>query len=105
MAGAVTAGFSGDGMYATSALLNRPMGIAPHPAIANTFFVADSYNHRIRLITPLGVVTTLAGSGNAAFAAGALQSRASAGANDLVLAEPLQCAQRQTQLARHGGRL
>jgi len=44
----------------TSALFNRP-----YAAVADqsgNLYVTDTYNHRIRKISPLGVVTTLAGS-------------------------------------------
>jgi len=63
---------SGNGTYAdgigTSASFFDPQGIA-----VDTFgnvYVADSENHRIRKITPSGIVTTLAGSGNGAYADG-----------------------------------
>lgn len=54
-------GFSGDGGPAISARLNHPKGIAVDGS--GNIFVADSENARIRLITPDGVITTLAGTG------------------------------------------
>lgn len=40
-----------------------PLGIATDPM--GNFYIADSYNHRIRKMSPTGEVTTLAGSGEA----------------------------------------
>jgi sugar lactone lactonase YvrE len=48
---------------------NFPFGLAVIPS-SGVIVVADKVNHRIRLITPAGVVTTLAGSGSSAFADG-----------------------------------
>jgi uncharacterized protein (TIGR03437 family) len=57
---ASTAGFSGDGGLATSALLNQPFGLALDSA--GNLYIADTSNHRIRKIS-VGNITTVAGSG------------------------------------------
>ena len=53
----------------TAAKFYNPKAIAVNP-LSSSIVVADTDNHRIRLVTPLGVVTTLAGSGRGAFADG-----------------------------------
>ena len=64
---------SGNSAYADglgqAASFSSPYGVAVIPS-SGLIVVADSTNHRIRLVTPLGVVTTLAGSGASAFADG-----------------------------------
>jgi NHL repeat len=59
VAGAGAAGLTGDGGLATSALLSTPLGVAP--TSDGGFLIADTLNHRIRRVSPAGVITTLAG--------------------------------------------
>jgi Ca2+-binding RTX toxin-like protein len=54
-------GYSGDGGQATSARLDGPWGVAVDAA--GSVYVADENNHRIRKISPAGVITTVAGTG------------------------------------------
>lgn len=61
-AGNGSTGFLNTGSGTTSSF-NRPNGLAIDGE--DTIYVADTFNHSIRKISPQGVVTTLAGSGTA----------------------------------------
>ncbi len=65
VAGTGTGGFSGDGGPATSAQLHGPTGVTVDAA--GNLFIADSANHRVRKVTPTGVISTVAGNGNVIF--------------------------------------
>lgn len=65
-AGAGTAGFSGDGGAATSALLFNPQGLEVDAA--GSVFIADNQNHRIRKVTAAGTISTVVGNGMQRFA-------------------------------------
>jgi DNA-binding beta-propeller fold protein YncE len=59
-------GFSGDAGLATTAQLDTPNGVALAPD--GDLIVADSHNQRIRRVDqPTGVITTIAGSGEAGY--------------------------------------
>lgn len=53
---------AGDGGQASQAVLQQAEGIAV--AADGTVYVADAADHRIRAITPLGAITTIAGDGS-----------------------------------------
>ena len=65
IAGSGQAGFAGDGSDAREALLNGPLGfdVDTHGDI----YIADTYNHRIRMIDTAGVIRTVAGSDQVGF--------------------------------------
>ena len=52
---------SGDGGQATAATLYRPSSVAVDPA--GNLYIADTFNNRVRLVTPGGVISTIAGGG------------------------------------------
>jgi trimeric autotransporter adhesin len=64
-AGVGIPGYSGDGGQATSAQLCHPSGVAIDSA--GNLYIADGGNHRIRRVTPAGVITTIAGNGTGGF--------------------------------------
>jgi len=65
VAGNGTSGFSGDGGPATSAQLSYSNGVALDAA--GNLYISDSNNNRIRMVTPAGIISTVAGNGNYGF--------------------------------------
>ena len=59
-AGTGTQGVSGDGGPAWMAQLSAPLGVA---AGGGSIYIADSLNHRVRRLSPGGILATIAGSG------------------------------------------
>jgi uncharacterized protein (TIGR03437 family) len=55
-------GFSGDGGAATKAKLNTPKGVVVD-SIGN-IYIADTFNSRIRLVSPSGIIMSVAGNGS-----------------------------------------
>jgi hypothetical protein len=62
VAGNGTQGFSGDGGTATGAQLNTPAALAVDAA--GNLYIADCFNKRIRVVTPDGMIATIAGNGS-----------------------------------------
>jgi sugar lactone lactonase YvrE len=63
VAGSGTTGFSGDGGPATAAALDNPFGQLAVDTAGN-LYIADIFNHRVRRVSPSGVITTVAGGGS-----------------------------------------
>jgi uncharacterized protein (TIGR03437 family) len=61
VAGNGHAGFSGDGGAAFGATLASPHGVAVD-SVGN-LYISDSMNSRIRKVTPIGIISTIAGNG------------------------------------------
>ena len=66
VAGKSTSGFSGDGGGATNASLSNPSGVAFD--LPGNLYIADRDNNRIRKVDTNGIITTVAGNGNATYA-------------------------------------
>jgi len=58
-------GYSGDGGPAGNASLDYPRGVAVDPS--SNIFIADWGNHRVRMVSPNGDISSLAGQGGAGF--------------------------------------
>jgi len=65
VAGNGTRSYSGDGGPANAASLNQPYGIASDSS--GNFFIADTYNNRIRKVDSSGLITTVAGTGTSGY--------------------------------------
>jgi Bacterial Ig-like domain (group 3)/NHL repeat len=76
--------YAGDGTTATAAALDLPTGVAVD-ATGNVY-IADRNNQRVRMVTPAGIISTIAGSGPASFSGGFSGDGAPATAS--VLAKP-----------------
>jgi RHS repeat-associated protein len=55
----------GDGLAATEATINNPRGLAAAPD--GSLYIADQTGHRIRRVSPQGIISTFAGNGTAGF--------------------------------------
>ncbi len=62
LAGTGTAGYSGDGGFASAAELHNPVCAVPGPA--GVIYICDKENHVLRRIDALGIITTVAGTGS-----------------------------------------
>ena len=58
-------GYAGDGGVAVQASLNNPSDVAIDRS--GNLYIADAGNHRIRKVTPDGIITTMAGRGTLGF--------------------------------------
>ncbi len=65
IAGDGTQGSGGDGGLATAAQLNQPYGVTAGPD--GSIYVADFGDNKVRVISPDGVIATLAGTGEPTF--------------------------------------
>jgi len=64
IAGNLQGGFSGDGGPATQAGMQMQLRTGLVFDVAGNLYVADGFNHRVRVIAPNGIITTFAGSAN-----------------------------------------
>ncbi|MFD0417947.1 hypothetical protein [Streptomyces sp. NPDC127108] len=65
VAGNGTAGYVSDGGPAIATRLHYPLGVTVDPE--GSLYIADRHNHRIRKVTPNGIITTVAGNGTAGY--------------------------------------
>ena len=65
VAGTGKSGFSGDGGAAVAAQIFLPEGLAVDGS--GNLYIADTWNHRIRRVDPLGTISTIAGTSERGF--------------------------------------
>ena len=58
-------GFSGDGGLAVIAQVYSPRGV--YAEIGGLLLIADTYNHRVRMVNSAGMISTIAGMGSYGF--------------------------------------
>ena len=78
-AGTGSAGYSGDGGAATSAMLSGPMSVLVDGA--GFVYIADTGNNVVRMVSPAGIITTYAGQ---YYAPGAIPPAVCGGATNTV---------------------
>jgi trimeric autotransporter adhesin len=61
-AGNGSLGYSGDGAAATAAALDEPEGVTVDPS-SGQVYIADTFNNRVRVVSPAGIIQTAAGTG------------------------------------------
>jgi uncharacterized protein (TIGR03437 family) len=76
VAGNTTCGYTGDGGAATKTSLNYPSGIAVDSS--GNLYIADELNNRVRKVDANGVITTVAGNGNATYSGDGVQANTTA---------------------------
>jgi sugar lactone lactonase YvrE len=65
VAGFDSVGYNGDNILAIDAKLDAPVGVAIDGA--GNFYIADTYNNRIRKVDTAGVITTIAGNNSSGY--------------------------------------
>ncbi|MCD1259429.1 S-layer homology domain-containing protein [Paenibacillus athensensis] len=65
VAGTGVGGYDGDGGQATTKQLNGPSGLALDSS--GNLYIADTYNHRVRMVNASGTISTVAGTGSNGF--------------------------------------
>jgi len=74
VAGNGTPGYNGDNIQATAAELYQPIAVCEDGS--GDLLIADGYNNRIRMVTPSGLITTIAGNGTAGYTGDGSQATA-----------------------------
>jgi len=64
-AGSGVSNFAGDGSQATQAALDYPTDVKVDGS--GNLYIADAMNHRVRKVSPAGIITTIAGNGTPGF--------------------------------------
>jgi len=75
IAGNGSAGFSYDGIPATSSKLNSPRAVSFD--VSGNMYIADWYNNRIRIVNTSGIINTFAGNGTAGYTTDGIAATAS----------------------------
>lgn len=103
IAGTGTSGFSGDGGPAVAAELNAPSGVAVDAA--GNMYIADTMNHRIRKITPDGIINSVAGTAVPGSLACTAQSTSTVSTQLCLPAEVIMDGSGNLIIADYGNRL